>query len=126
MRKFVLLCVLLAGIVGAYAENTYRYLVFETTDGAKASVSISSLELSFNGNILTAGSRTFVISNLSKMYFSAVSQESTTGIETIDSYSLCEIMDIYDLKGCRVNKEKLQKGVYIVIIKSGTCKIMVK
>ena len=62
--------------------DDYAYLVFETTDGAKVSVPVEeSLPLTINATTLTAGSQTFSLSKLSKMYFS-VSDEQTTSLYT--------------------------------------------
>ena len=106
------------------AQNAYTYLTFEMTDGAKVSVAISSLTLTFNGNTLTAGSQTFTLSNLSKMYFSDT--DETTGIEEMTSDVLDEAISIYDLQGHQIDKEQMRKGVYIVKTKSKTQKILVK
>lgn len=103
----------------------YTYLTFETTDGAKASVSVGNLTLSISGTILTAGSHSFTLSNLSKMYFST-SDETTTGIEEITNAALDEATDIYDLQGHKVTKEQMCKGVYIVKTKNRTYKIVVR
>ena len=124
MKKiFILLTVLLATLT-AQAEG-YTYLTFETTDGAKASVSIKDLTLTISGTTLTAGSQQFTLSNLSKMYFST-SDETATGIEEINSASIEEATDIYDLQGHKVSKEQMRKGVYIVKTKSRTYKMVVR
>ena len=106
------------------AERAYNFLTFEMTDGAKVSVAISSLTLTINGNTLTAGSQTFTLSNLSKMYFS--NTDETTGIKETTSTTLEEAAEIYDLQGHRIAKEQMTKGVYIVKAKSKTQKIVVK
>ena len=124
MKKiFILLTVLLATLT-AQAES-YTYLTFETTDGAKASVAVENLTLTINGTTLTAGSQQFTLSNLSKMYFST-SDETATGIEEITSASIEEATDIYDLQGHKVSKEQMRKGVYIVKTKSRTYKMVVR
>ena len=133
MKKIVLLLMTLAGALTVQgrvhtlqemAERAYNFLTFEMTDGAKVSVAISSLTLTFNGNTLTAGSQTFTLSNLSKMYFS--NTDETTGIEETTSATLEEAAEIYDLQGHRIAKEQMTKGVYIVKTKSKTQKIVVK
>ena len=111
------------GALTVQAEE-YAYLTFETTDGAKASVDVSSLTLTVSGNTLTAGSQTFTLSNLSKMYFSNTSE--TTAIEEITTATLDEAADIYDLQGHKVTKEQMKRGVYIVKTKSKTYKMIVK
>ena len=113
-------------LVGAQIVQAeeYAYLTFETTDGEKASVAVSSLTLTINGNTLTAGSQTFILSNLSKMYFSNTNE--TTAIEEITTATLDEAADIYDLQGHKVTKEQMKRGVYIVKTKSRTYKMIVK
>lgn len=107
----------------------YGYLTFELTDGAKASVSVESLTLTFEGATLKVGQETFKVSNLSKMYFSTT-DETSGGADTIDDVKtddvLLENAEIYDLKGRKVTKAQMQKGVYIVKTKERTCKIVVK
>lgn len=118
---------LLAFVIGALTANaeTYSYLTFETTDGTKVSVSVSSLTLTISGTTLTAGEQSFTLSNLSKMYFTTT-DETSTGIESISAADLQEVSDIYDLNGRKVEKSQMQKGVYVVKTKSGTYKIAVK
>ena len=123
MKKIVIIMMALVGALTVQAEE-YAYLTFETTDGAKASVDVSSLTLTVSGNTLTAGSQTFTLSNLSKMYFSNTSQ--TTAIEEITTATLDEAADIYDLQGHKVTKEQMKRGVYIVKTKSKTYKMIVK
>lgn len=133
MRKFVLLLMVWGSSLVAQAED-YPYLTFEMTDGAKVSVSVESLKLSFSETTLTAGSQTFTISNLSKMYFTTTS-ETTTGIEYIDNLSIDRLLskddEVYDLSGKRVlsrtsSNAKLKRGVYIIKSKDGISKIAVK
>ena len=123
MKKIVIIMMALVGALTVQAEE-YAYLTFETTDGAKASVDVSSLTLTISGNTLTAGSQTFTLSNLSKMYFSNTSE--TTAIEEITTATLDEAADIYDLQGHKVTKEQMKRGVYIVKTKSKTYKMIVK
>lgn len=133
MRKFVLLLMVWGSSLVAQAED-YPYLTFEMTDGAKVSVSVESLKLSFSETTLTAGSQTFTISNLSKMYFTTTS-ETTTGIESIDNLSIDRLLskddEVYDLSGKRVlsgtsSNANLKRGVYIIKSKEGISKIAVK
>ena len=128
MKKIVLLLMTLVGALAVQAEDTYTYLTFETTDGVKASVPVSSLTLTISGNTLTAGSESFTLSNLSKMYFS--NDDETTAINEID-YSqtddlLSESTDIYDLQGHKISREQMRKGIYIIKTKSKTYKMIVK
>ena len=114
----------LAGALTVQAED-YAYLTFETTDGAKASVAVNSLTLTISGTTLTAGTLSFPLTNLSKMYFTA-SDETVTGIEEITAATLDEAAEIYDLQGHKVSKEQMHKGVYIVKSKNRTYKMIVR
>lgn len=118
------------GAFVAHAENeaeSYTYLTFETTEGAKISVSVASLNISISGSTLTAGDQSFTLSNLSKMYFSTTDETSeSTDIKSISLQDLDEVAEIYDLNGRKVSKGLLHKGVYVVKSKSGTYKIAVK
>ena len=127
MKKILMLLTMLVGMLTAQAED-YTYLTFETTDGAKASVSVEGLTLSISGTTLTAGEQAFTLSNLSKMYFSTTDETSTTGIETIDNGQLTidNSTEIYDLQGHKVSKDQMRRGVYIVKTKSKTYKMVVK
>lgn len=133
MKKKVLILMGLAGALSMLAKpqplpmsegNGFAYLTFEMTDGTKASVATSSLTLTISGNTLTAGSQTFILSNLSKMYFT--NTDEATGIEEISIATLDESAEIYDLMGHKVPKEQMQKGVYIIKTKNRTSKIVVK
>ena len=129
MKKIVLLLMTLVGsVLTVQAEDTYTYLTFETTDGSKASVDISSLPVTINldNSTLTIGNQTFALADLSKMYFST--QSETTGIETMDNgqWTMDNSAEFYDLQGHKVTKAQMKKGVYIVKTNSKTYKIVVK
>lgn len=125
MKKSILSFMVLIGAVNTQAED-FSYLTFELTDGAKASVSVESLSLSVSGKTLIASSQTFTLANLSKMYFSAT-DETTTGIDTVESDVLTDgATEIFDMKGRKVSKADMKKGVYIVKTKSRTYKIIVR
>ena len=127
MKKFILLLVAFVGVLTIQASD-YTYLTFETTDGAKTSVDISSLPVTINldNSTLTIGDQTFVLADLSKMYFST--QSETTGISQIENGELetDNSADFYDLQGHKVSKDQLRKGVYIVKTQSRTYKMVVK
>ena len=123
MREKLLLFMMLIGSMALHAED-YTYLTFETTDGAKVSISVSSLSITISGTALTAGDQSFTLSNLSKMYFS--SSNETTGIESFTIVDGDEITEINDLKGSKVSKDQMHKGVYVVKSKNGTHKITVR
>jgi hypothetical protein len=125
MKKIVLLLMtLVGGGLAVQAEDSYTYLTFETTDGAKVSVSVSSQPVTINldNSTLAIGNETFALADLSKMYFST--QSETTGIQEISSATIDEAADIYDLQGHKVTKAQMKKGVYIVKTNSKTYKIV--
>lgn len=122
------------GMMAAFAllgtsamADDFHYLTFETTDGAKASIEINSLSMTINGTTLMAGSQTFPLSNLSKMYFSVSDETSSaTDIRQLDNLNSQEILAVYDLQGHKIAKEQMKKGVYIVKTQGGTYKIASK
>jgi len=126
MKKIVLLLMTLVGALAVQAEDTYTYLTFETTDGAKTSVDVSSLPVTINldSSTLIIGNQSFVLADLSKMYFST--QSETTSIQEINSATIDEAADIYDLQGHKVTKAQMKKGVYIVKTNSKTYKIIMR
>ena len=104
MKKFLLTATMLITAGMTVQANDYAYLIFETTDGAKVSVPVEeSLPLTINATTLTAGSQTFSLSKLSKMYFS-VSDEQTTSLYTfIINTILNPLPDEDDLKKADIN-----------------------
>jgi len=122
-KKLLLLLMFMLGTFAAHADD-YSYLTFETTDGSKTSVSVSSLTITISGTTLTAGGQSFTLSNLSKMYFSTSDQ--TTGINDIFSSDTDQITDIYDLQGRKVSKDQMRSGVYVIKTAQGTRKVNVK
>lgn len=123
MKKFALLLAVLMAAVTSQA-GSYTYLTFETTDGAKVSVSVDRLTLTISGNTLTAGTQTFTLVNLAKMYFSASDEGTETGIESASSATLDEAAEIYDLQGHKVSRGQMRRGAYIVKTKERTYKIL--
>ncbi len=126
MKKIIFLFSLMIGHLTAYADE-YAYLTFETADGTKTSVSTQSLSLTISGSTLTAGSKSFALTNLSKMYFSTTDETGTAdGIRQVSADTLDKAMEVYDLQGRKVEKDQLHSGVYIVKTEQGTYKIAVK
>ena len=126
MKSFILGILMMVGTLPTMATS-YPYLTFELTDGTKVSVSVSSLTVSVNGTTLKAGSQTFTISNLAKMYFS--STDETSGATAIDELTADDLegKEVYDLNGHKLDSDsQLPRGVYIVKSKNKTCKIVVK
>lgn len=126
MKSFILGIFMMVGTLPTMAAS-YPYLTFELTDGTKVSVSVSSLTVSVNGTTLKAGSQTFTISNLAKMYFSSTDETSSaTAIDELTADDL-EGKEVYDLNGHKLDSDsQLPRGVYIVKSKNKTCKIVVK
>ena len=127
MKSFILGILMTIGALPMMAGD-YPYLTFELTDGAKVSVPVSSLTLSINDTTLKAGSQSFTISNLSKMYFSST-DETTNGATAIEELTADDLegKEIYDLNGHRLASDaQLPRGVYIVKSKNKTCKIVVR
>lgn len=126
MKKIVLLLMTLVGALAVQAEDTYTYLTFETTDGAKTSVDVSSLPVTINldSSTLIIGNQSFVLADLSKMYFST--QSETTGIEGISSATIDDDAVIYDLYGRKVTKAQMRRGIYVMKTKLGTRKVNVR
>lgn len=122
LRKSLVMLAFALVSISAMAEQ-FCYLTFETKDGAKASVAIESLTMTISGTTLVAGNQTFVLDNLSKMYFSVSDETTTTGIRQLENMDAKEILAIYDLQGHLVSENQLKKGVYIVKTKGGTFKI---
>ena len=61
MKRIILFMTMLVGVLTAHADS-YTYLTFETTDGAKASVSVASdVTLNISGSTLTVGSQSFIL-----------------------------------------------------------------
>ena len=123
MKHLLLTLILMAGLLSAHADE-YAYLTFMTTDGIKASVKVSSLKLTISGTTLTAGTKSFTLANLSKMYFSAT--DETTGIQQLTVKAMEGVTDIYEKQGRKVSKEQMRNGAYIIKTKQGTYKIIVK
>ena len=126
MKKIVLLFMALVGALAVQAEETYTYLTFETTDGTKASVDVSSLPVTINldNSTLIIGNQSFALADLSMMYFST--QSETTGIEEISSATIDDDAVFYDLQGHKVSKAQMKKGVYIVKTNRKTFKIVMR
>ena len=122
LRKSLVMLAFALVSISAMAEQ-FCYLTFETKDGAKVSVAIESLTMTISGTTLVAGNQTFVLDNLSKMYFSVSDETTTTGIRQLENLDSQDILAVYDLQGHQVEKSQLKKGVYIVKSKGGTFKI---
>ena len=124
VKRLFLLLLTMVGVLPVEAGN-YTYLTFEMTDGVKASVPVTTaLTITISGNTLKAGDQTFVLGNLKKMYFS--DDNETTAISEVTQAALDEAEEICDMRGHRVEKSRMKRGVYIVKTKQKTYKITVK
>lgn len=125
MKKQIMTMMVMIASVTAQAENDdYPYLTFETADGAKISISTASLTINIQDGKLMAGSMELTLADLSKMYFST--SDETTDIKEVNTTTLDESADIYDLLGRKVTKDQMRRGIYVVKTKSGIRKVRVK
>ena len=127
MKKIMFFLMTMVGGVTAQADDaTYSYLTFETVDGAKTSVAVTSLPMSVtvSGGTLTVGGQTFTLADLSKMYFSNTNE--TTAIQEVKAADLDDDADIYDLQGRKVAKAQMRRGIYVVKTNGGTYKVNVR
>jgi len=127
MKKVLLFLMTMMGATAQADDGTYSYLTFETADGAKTSVALSSSQtvLALSDGTLTVGSLSFSLADLSRMYFST-SDETATGIQELRVADLDDAADIYDLQGRKVAKAQMRKGIYVVKTSNGTYKVNVK
>jgi len=127
MKKVLLFLMTMMGATAQADDGTYSYLTFETADGAKTSVALSSSQtvLALNDGTLTVGNLSFSLADLSRMYFST-SDETATGIQELRVADLDDAADIYDLQGRKVAKAQMRKGIYVVKTSNGTYKVNVK
>lgn len=127
MKKVLLFLMTMMGATAQADDGTYSYLTFETANGAKTSVALSSSQtvLALSDGTLTVGSLSFSLADLSKMYFST-SDETATGIQELRVADLDDAAEIYDLQGRKVAKAQMRKGIYVVKTSNGTYKVNVK
>ena len=129
MRKILLVLTMMMGSLTTSATD-YTYLTFEKSDGSLTSVELSSLTITLSGTTLTAGSQTFALSDLTKMYFTTA---DVTAIDEIGTTVDCEV-EVFTLTGYAMGKygsmreamSALRTGVYILKSKSKTLKVSVR
>lgn len=124
MRKQVLTTLALAAMLPVSAQEAYSFLTIETTDGEKTNHPVETLTMSVGDGVLTVGDQNFPLANLKKMYFS--DGNVITGIDQLTTDGTDEIVAIYDLQGRKVNKNDMQKGIFVVKTKQKTAKMIVK
>lgn len=126
MKLLLLLLMFMMGITHGQADTVNHYLTFELTDGAKVSVLLTSdASVSFKGTTLFIGKETFLLVNLKRIYFST-SDDTTTSIKVPSMVRGEDIEEIFDLKGQKVNKGQMRRGIYILKNKNGTFKLNVQ
>ena len=132
MKQSLMTTLLLVGTISA-SSATYEYMVFETGDGAKQSMTANGLKLVYKDGILTATngdiSKTFTVSALSRMFFSNTKEGDDVTSISVATVSDLEDTDveIYDLSGRRLPQgTKPQKGLYIFKKGNTTTKKYVK
>lgn len=125
MKKRFLTLSMLAALSGQLLADDYAYMVFTLSDGTTQRITVANLSLSFADGNLTAGNGTDVLTipltSLNKMAFS---NGATTGVDAAMTDDGAE--EIYDLKGHRVTRAQMRKGVYIIKTKTRTYKTTVK
>lgn len=127
MKKLILSLSLLSPLALNAMAGDYPYITFETSEGAKSSVPVTTdLQFSFANNTLTIANQTFALDNLSMMYFSTTEQSVATSIHTVKQITE-NASDIYTLDGRKIIASQMQKGeTYIVKTNNGTNKLIVK
>ncbi len=133
MKHVIPLLMLLLSVLSARAGD-YKSLVFQTSGNATTSVDLSSLVITVSDGKLvvtnTAGTQSFTLTDLSKMYFST----ETTGIKGVSADGASQALSVYDLQGRSMGNFKtiaaartaLRQGVYVVKQGNKTYKIAVK
>ena len=121
MKKTIFLLTMMGGMLTAEAAD-YPYLTFEKADGTKTSVSTESLTISISSSVLTAGSASFNLADLSKMYFS---ESDVTAIESVAEDASWDdgSCKYYDLQGREVAPSQMKQGVYIMVQGSKVIKV---
>lgn len=127
MKKLILSLSLLSPLAISATADEYSYITFETLEGAKSSVPVTTdLQFSFANNTLTIANQTFALDNLSMMYFTTTEQSVATSIHTVKQITE-NASDIYTLDGRKIIVSQMQKGeTYIVKSNNGTNKLIVK
>ncbi len=127
MKKLILSLSLLSPLALNAMAGDYPYITFETSEGAKSSVPVTTdLQFSFANNTLTIANQTFALDNLSMMYFTTTEQSVATSIHTVKQITE-NASDIYTLDGRKIIASQMQKGeTYIVKTNNGTNKLIVK
>jgi len=126
MKKFLLTLLLFVAALSVKAYD-YPYLVFQTTDGTVTAVSVESLSVTISNGQLVAtnsdGTKTFTLTELSKMYFST---DGNSDIKVIANSQLKDDYEVYDLQGRKISSDEMKSGIYVIKTKDGSQKVNVK
>ena len=135
MKKALVTLATVAASLTVQATD-YPYLAFQMADGTVQTVAVAQLVLTVsNGQLVatnTEGTKSFTLTNLSKMYFSS---QAVTGIEAINTSGSADESqlqaEVFDLSGKRVASGRLlemqlPRGIYVVKTMKGTKKISIK
>lgn len=122
MKRNLLLLVFALSAIVARADD-FRFLAFQTQDGALQTMATQGLRITFaDGELIaTDGTQTLrlPLSDLTKMFFSA---DAPTGIESLSVTEQLEDGAVYNLQGICVGSlrkgetqiQGLPQGIYIV------------
>lgn len=131
MKQKLLLAAVMAGSALAANAYDYNYLTFETAAGEQTSVAVESLVLTVSdGQIVAsnaAGTSTFTLTDLSKMFFStsatAVAAVGATEQQTVKVYNASG-MYLGDYASITAAKEAQTPGVYVMKTQGKTIKVV--
>ena len=135
MKRLFLMILFFAGTLWVSAYD-YSYLSVQTADGTIVQVSVESLVLSVEeGKLVVAntnGEKSFLVEDLTKMYFSEKEENDITGIMSAGKENTG--IDVYTVSGVYLGSfgtraelsSQLGKGIYVIKQNERTYKIAVK
>lgn len=130
MKKVLLSTAMVAVGLTAQADG-YSHLTLETANGEKTSVAVEQLTLTISDGKLTVGDKTFLLTDLSKMYFTT---ENVTAIDSMESLAEDGTVEVFNLQGMQVGQfeslsaahSSLQHGIYVFKTANKTFKVCIK
>ncbi len=132
MKKILFLLCCVVSSLHASADD-YNYLVFTATDGTETSFATGRLKITFSDGMLVAsnadGTQRFVITDLSKMYFSS----TTTAVGHVETAVNDAPVTVYTVTGVKLGvfdsadaaRQQLKSGIYLFKTKLETHKTIV-
>lgn len=133
MKKFLIPTMALMLAMSASAE-TYPYLSFQTVDGSVVSLKSSNLNLTIEDGKLVVqndeGSNKFVLTDLTRMFFSQSTETAITNLNT----DVNSTLQVYTTSGVflgefdneRSLRRSVPSGIYVVKTNGRTLKMAVK